>query len=228
MIPSADLAMGIICLVVAFAGSIMNGFVIFVMITKKELRRQDYVCFILNKGFFDFIFCVHLFMQAAVIFSGAPSTSALCLTASLINVGLGLGTNFAEFALASNRYTAILHTELYKKIYTKRNICLMCVLTWLMAFGLSLRFLLTGQMSRPYGGLCTLTLSSPVAIASFNLPLSTSLAFVFFFNYQIRRRLLQHQNQTMSSGQRSQLQLDQDLVRFITVTAFTPVVTLAQ
>ena len=100
----------------------------------------------------------------------------------------------------------------------------MCVLTWMMGFGLSLRFLLADQMNRPYGGVCILKLSSPTATASCDLPLSIVLAFVYFFNYRIRRRLLQHQNLTMTSGQRSQLQQDQDLVRFITATAFTPVV----
>src|SRR5689334_12356093 len=85
---------------------------------------------ILNKTLFDFILCLHLTTESAAIFTQSPPTSPLCLTAAMILIALGFGSDYAKAALACNRYFAVVCNDLYKRLYTKRNIYLMCVAVW--------------------------------------------------------------------------------------------------
>jgi hypothetical protein len=225
MIQSADLTLLIQCVIIGVGGLTVNGFLLFLIISNKDLRRKDYICFILNHTLIDFIYCITLItLHPFTIYDGSEK-STLCSVAGFLEVAFSTVSVYTEPVLALNRFISIFHSCLYKKIYKSSYVCVMCALIILVGCLSALPHLLVGSLGRIGGSLCSIKFSQNaliVSVAANFIPTFIGLFVLAYCNVKIFRFLNHHQNQTISSQHRSQLQKDREIARFIIVAALVP------
>lgn len=224
-LPPADMAISIFCILIAIGGLITNACVLVTILSSKDLRTKDYICFILNRTLIDFLYCLILgTLQPWAILT---ESSDLCKIAAFAEVNLTMSTIFTEPALACNRYASIFYNTHHKKFYKIRNVIWMCVGIWVAGIVTAAPHIFTGSLGRVTGVACCITLSRDsvlvTALANY-IPIFLGMGAVAYFNYKIYRFLYEHQNQQMTNSQRTKLQNDREMLRFIIVAACLPLV----
>lgn len=221
----SDIAATTYAILVGFFGLQCNGFLLAVILSSKELRNKDYICIILSRGIVDFLHCVLLavFQPFAILSESEP----WCNVVAFADIATGSASMFFEPLLACNRYVSIFYSILHKKVYTIRNVIFMCVGVLILATSVTVAHIFTGDLGRATGFTCSVMMSrDSIVVSSITtyIPALLSSGAVAFFNYKIYRFLRQHQNQQMTNAQRTKLQSDREMLNFIMVAAFFPLV----
>src|SRR4051812_43351602 len=107
MIPAVDLTILIYCIVIAAIGILANGFLLFITFSTKELRRKDYICFIINRTLIDFTFCVTLATVHPIAIYIGDLQSPLCTVVGFVELILAFSSIYTEPVLACNRFVSI-------------------------------------------------------------------------------------------------------------------------
>lgn len=145
--------------------------------------------------------------------------------AAYCQISLAMCTIFIEPMLACNRYFSIFYPILHKKVYKIGNIIAMCVLVSVLGSLAPLPHALAGTLGRVPGFVCAYILSRGtvlITVVGLYMPALGVMAIVMYFNFRIYRFLRQHQTQRLTNSQRTKLQNDREMLRFIAVTAVLP------
>lgn len=224
-VPQVDVAVACLCITVAVFGLTANGIVLVVILSSKDLRSKDYVWFILNRVLSDFVYCILLAVGHPVAILLESTT--MCKVVGFIDTSVAMSTILVEPFLACNRYLSILHNTMHKKVYTLRNVYWMCGLIWVVGFGSTVPHIFTGSLGRAIGTVCCVSLTRDsvlVAVLAEYVPVFGCAGSVAVFNYKIYKFLKDHQSQQMTNAQRTKLQSDREMLRFIGISAFLPLI----
>lgn len=195
------------------------------ILSKKELRGKDYICIILNRAAIDFLHCMLLAgLQPVGILT---ETDLWCEVIAFLEAATAIASIFFEPLLACNRYISMFHSPLYKEIFTIRNVAFMSIALLIFATLLTIPHIFIGDLGRTTGFFCVVKLTKDsvlVTVIANILPVSLGTGAVGFFNYKIYQFLSRHQSQRMTNSQRSILQRDREMLKFIMVSAFSPMI----
>lgn len=226
---SADETLFYSFFVIGPIGLFSNVLLLVPILKNKDIREKDYSIFIINRAIMDTLACTMYFTIQPLGVNYWSTNPIWCKVAGGIFFALNLPHYIAEPMLAFNRYVAICHSNLlYFKIFQKRNIFFMCLLTWLFGMLFNLPSSLQDVLGKIPGLFCSLNLNSGgvhLIVFTFCYPLFlVSYSTMAFCYVKIYRFLKIYQNQSLPDGQRTRLQEDRSLLRYIAVVAAVPII----
>ncbi|PZC84988.1 hypothetical protein B5X24_HaOG203309 [Helicoverpa armigera] len=148
------------CIVFTLIG-IPGNLVTIVALAKCKKVRNATALFIINLSVSDLLFSCFILPLATSTFYNKSWAhgKALCFMFPFARYALVAVSLFTVLAITINRYVMISHPQLYPKLYTTRNICLMMAGIWIFSFGALLPTSLEvwGRFSLdPITGSCTI------------------------------------------------------------------------
>lgn len=120
--------------IISVLGVFGNGLTIMSILVNKKLKSIPNV-YIGNLAFADFILCSIIApFSAYIIYTDITAVSTeLCTFIGALNIGLLGKTIFGLAAIAVNRYILLVKgTQLYTRLYTRRNVIISVIILWTM------------------------------------------------------------------------------------------------
>ncbi|XP_071818268.1 melatonin receptor type 1B-B-like [Apostichopus japonicus] len=130
--PTHRLLVGLAFLLIAFIGAIGNSLLIFAVMLSRKLHTTTNI-FVVNLAMSDLIGCFMLpFLTVIFISEPFPFSDSFCKVLSGVLYIMFPASVVNLMLIAINRYTLITKTQrTFHNIYTKRNISIMIIFSWL-------------------------------------------------------------------------------------------------
>lgn len=223
---SADDALFYTFFIIGPLGLIVNSLLLAITFRKKSIREREYTIFIQNRALMDLAICLQFLLVQPWVMDCSSINPVWCT----ITAGLFISTFYAmimsESALAMNRYISICRPHLYQRVYRKRYVYLMCFAVWLLGALIGIVNGFAGALGRSPGSFCSVIVewSSVLVILAFNYPITSGTYVIIFYCYwKIHRFLKDHQKNALTNGERTRLQEDKFILRYIKYLALIPV-----
>lgn len=127
--PVQILLMGLCFLIISLLGLVGNGLVVFAIIASRKLRSVTNV-FVVNLAISDFIGCLMLPIFAATYLSSDLQSNILCALAIYVAYVMFGASAVNIMLIALNRYCLIIHSKEHGRVYSKRNVIVMVIVSW--------------------------------------------------------------------------------------------------
>lgn len=227
LIDPADRALLYSLYAIGSLGLLLNAFLLIVILAKKTLRQKEYILFLISRIIIDSVFSMNVLIMQPMAIQSWISNPMLCQATGAIGMSLIFCVLFSEPVLALNRYFSVCRGHQYDKIYKRSHIIIMCILVWLLAFGIIVpSHFAEGALGRVPGLFCSVIPGPPwLRIGTrLNYPiLFMTHAITAFCYVKIYRQLRGHHAQTGSNIPMSRLEEDKSLLRYIGLSALLPI-----
>lgn len=122
MAPTADGALFVSLFFTGGLGTILNAFLLVLIMRKKEMRQSDYIIFIANRTLVDLAYSLQSITLQPISIQIRSVNQTWCSVAGGAATSLLLSTIFCELVLACNRYVSMCHKQRHQRMYTKRTV----------------------------------------------------------------------------------------------------------
>lgn len=202
-----------------------NVFLICLMVKNiKKSKPHDWL--LLNLACIDLMLCLNnVAMEAPFIVN---FRNVGCEIAGFTDYFFGMLSFTVPPTVAFNRYLSLYNQNLYKRLFTRNKVAMMCFGPWILSFALFAPYLITGNIGLDDLGLCgtkLATLGLQVLFAFVVCPLIfTFYAISFVCGYKVMRKIRDHKFGLVTNVQTRVVEESKELITLLSLLLVIPIV----
>lgn len=190
-----------VLLLVGLAG-VCGNFLVGLVIVKTSSLKTISNYYIASLSFQDLLmsFFTLLFVPAVTINGKWPFSDLACQVQGFATATLATGSIYTMALIAINRYFIVLKSNLHRRHFTKRNVYISVVVSWILSSNFPLSYLLQGNRFEfhPGKGICIfdvskLNMTHAILTGFFNIQLP--YIFISLCYFKIYRKVIRHKKQ---------------------------------